>query len=105
MSNNMQRLGAALSNRMKTTAGAATRVTTELGIVNSNLSITTDVLKLTIPKGDYMVNLLLTGGTSTSGGDHSHELPSSFRGLQSGDRVLVNWCGNEPVVLAIVVSS
>ena len=129
MSNNMQRLGAALSNRMKTTAGAATRVTTELGIVNSNLSITTDVLKVTIPKGDYMVNLMLTGSTSTSseahshsggshsghnsgdgshshsGGDHSHELPSSFRGLQAGDRVLVNWCGNEPVVLAIVVSS
>ena len=129
MSNNMQRYAATLANRMKATAGAATRVTTELGIVNSNLSITTDVLKVTIPKGDYMVNLMLTGSTSTSseshshsggahgghnsgdgshshsGGEHSHELPSSFRGLQTGDRVLVNWCGNEPVVLAIVVSS
>lgn len=129
MSKNMQRLGATLSNRMKRTANGAVPTTIELGIVNSNLSITTDSLKAAIPKGDYMVNLMLTGSQTTSstththsggsheghetgngshthsGGEHSHKLPGEFRGLRAGDRVLVAWCGNEPVVVAIVVSS
>ena len=106
-----------MSNRMKQTSNAAIPTTVELGTVNPNLSITPDSLRVAIPKGDYMVNILLTGGrtTSTNGahnvhtdgsaGAHSHELPASYRGLQSGDRVLMVWCGNEPVVLAIVKSS
>lgn len=110
MSKNTQRLGATLSNRMKKTANGAVRTTVELGVVNPNLSITTDSLPAAIPKGDYMVNLMLTGGTSTGpvtidGSDHKHDLPDALRGLRSGDRVLVAWCGNEPVVIAIVVSS
>ena len=115
MSKNMQRLGATLSNRMKKTANGAVPTTIELGVVNSNLSITTDSLQAAIPKGDYMVNLMLTGDRSISGGSHtghetgngkhSHELPGSFRGLRAGDRVLVSWCGNEPVVIAIVSTS
>lgn len=108
MSKNMQRFGATLSNRMKKTANGAVTTTIELGVVNSNLSITMDSLQAAIPKGDYMVNLMLTGGTSTgsSGEDsHSHSLPGAFRGIRPGDRVLVAWCGNEPVVIAVVVSS
>lgn len=128
MSKNMQRLGATLSNRMKRTANGAVPTTIELGVVNSNLSITTDSLQAAIPKGDYMVNLMLTGSRRTSteshthsggshaqysgsgshthsDGEHSHELPSGFRELRSGDRVLVAWCGTEPVVIAIVTSS
>lgn len=105
MSKNMQRLGATLSNRMKRTASGAVPTTIELGIVNANLSITTDSLREPIPKGDYMVNFMLTGGTYIGGGDHSHSLPDGFRGLKAGDRILVAWCGNDPVVIAIVVSS
>lgn len=128
MSKNMQRLGATLSNRMKKTANGAVPTTIELGIVNSNFSITTDSMKEAIPKGDYMVNLMLTGTRSTSDeshthsggshaqysgsgshthtdGEHHHELPDGFRCLEVGDRVLVAWCGYEPVVIAIVVSS
>ena len=89
MSTNMQRLGATLSNRMKRTANGAVKTTIELGVVNSNLSITTDSLQDPIPKGDYMVNSMMTGS----------------RAISKGDRVLVAWCGNEPVVIAIVVSS
>ena len=66
MSSNMQRLGAILQNRMKQTASAAGSITIELGTVRSNLSITTDSLQADIPKGDYMVNLALTGSTKTS---------------------------------------
>lgn len=109
MSGNMQKLGKTLADRMKQTSNAAVPTTLELGVVNANLSITTDGLKAAIPKGDYMVNLMLTGDfatTESSGGEpHSHDLPESFRGLRPGDRILVAWCGNEPVVIAVVVSS
>ena len=129
MSTNMQRLGSTLSNRMKKTADGAVPTTMELGVVNSNLSITTDSLQDPIPKGDYMVNLTLTGsfytgyvghkheggehggheggsGTHThEDGSHGHPLPAEFRKLRAGDRVLIAWCGYEPVVIAIVVSS
>ena len=120
MSSNMQRLGDTLASRMKKTSDAAVPTTIELGTINTNLSLTTDSLPTPIPKGDYMVNLMLACGSyktsseththsgsdhSHSGGAHSHELPSGFRGLRAKDRVLVAWCGNEPVVIAIVVSS
>lgn len=128
MSKNMQRLGATLSNRMKRTADGAVPTTIELGVVNSNFSISTDSLQAAIPKGEYMVNLMLTGSRSTSSeshthnggahaqysgsgshthsdGEHSHKLPDTFHSLQAGDRILVAWCGAEPVVIAIVTSS
>ena len=66
MSKNMQRLGATLSGRMKKTAVGAVPTTIELGIVNANLSITTDSLQASIPKGEYMVNLMLTGSRNTT---------------------------------------
>lgn len=115
--NNIERFANMMSNRMKQTSNAAIPTTIELGTVNPNLSITPDSLRVAIPKGDYMVNITLTGGRTTSSagghnghtngaaGEHSHELPTAYRGLQPGDRVLLAWCGNEPVVLAIVKSS
>ena len=101
MSKNMQRLGSTLSRRMKATAGAAVPTTLELGSIGSNMSLITDSLRATIPRGQYMVNLMLTGYKTVDGKD----LPASLRSLSSGDRVLVAWCGNEPVVIAIVTSS
>lgn len=128
--NNLERLGATLDGRMKRTSGAAVPTFTELGLINENMSLTTDSLKSAIPKGDYMVDARLasssyntsstththsggnhdghtsgTGSHSHSGGAHTHRLPEAFRPLKAGDRVLVSWCGNEPVVIAIVVSS
>lgn len=87
MSSNMQRLGNVLINRMRKTSTAAVPIAVELGSIHDNLSLTTDTLPVPIPKGDYMVSKTMTGA------------------LQSGDRVLVAWCGNEPVVVAVVVSS
>lgn len=130
MRSNLERLGATLDGRMKKTSGAAVPTTIELGVINDNLSLTTDSLKTPIPKGDYMVDIRLTaksydtsntthehsGGThsghdggdgihSHDGGEHAHRLPDVFRGLQAGDRVMVAWCGHEPVVISILVSS
>lgn len=113
--NNMQRLSLTLDGRMKKTSSAAIPTTIELGTINANLSLTTDSLPVPIPKGDYTINIMLAGGSNQTGSEtlsyggesltHSHSLPSAFRGLRGGDRVLVAWCGNEPVVVAIVVSS
>ncbi len=113
MGSNIQRLGDTLAGRMKKTAGAAIRTTVELGVINRNMSLTTDSMRSPIHKGDYMVNLILAGGSYRTteahppGDDeeHDHDLPDNFRALRAGDRVLVAWCGNEPVVLAIVVNS
>ena len=85
MSSNIQRLGDTLSNRMKKTANSAVPTTLELGNIRGNLSLTTDSLPAMIPKGQYMVNRALD--------------------VAPGDRVLVAWCGNEPVVIAVVGSS
>ena len=128
MGKNMNRLGDILAGRMIQAARANTSVTLELGTINSDLSLTTDGLSGRISRSDYLVDIRLTqdayetsetththtGGThgghesgngshTHSGGAHKHKLPSSFRRLKAGDRVLVAWVGNDPVVVAIVV--
>lgn len=114
MSSNIQRLGNTLAGRMKTTAARAVPTTMELGSITQNLSLVTDSLKSAIPRGEYMVNTLLAAGNYQTSEEkikdddeekHSHSLPDTFRGLQAGDRVLVAWCGHEPVIVAIVKSS
>lgn len=45
-----------------------------------------------------------TGHHTHDDGLHDHRVPSVFRRLQPGDRVLVMWVGNEPIITAIVVS-
>lgn len=115
MNNNMQKLGGILASRMKQTSSAAVPISLELGIINGNLSLTTDSIPTPIPKGDYMVNIMLAGGsyrtssyTHSHDGEsdtHSHTLPSVIRALKAKDRVLVAWCGNEPIVIAVVTGS
>ena len=130
MGKNTQRLGAALASRMKRTAGAAVPVTVELGTINQNLSLSVDSLDTPIPRGGYMIDIAYSaksyktsedshthsggshsgqeygdGSHTHSGGAHSHSLPSVFRPLQAGDRVLVVWSGFEPVVVSIIVKS
>lgn len=128
MVSNKQRLGETLAGRMAQTAGASVPTTVELGVINANLSLTTDSIKTPIPKDQYMVDIRLagssyqiTGGSHThsggehaqetgtgahthTGGEHTHALPSPFRKLKSGDRVLVVWAGSEPCVVCILVS-
>lgn len=130
MGKNMQRLGDTLSGTMRRTAGAMMPTTLELGVINGNYALITDSIKTPIPKGDYMVNIILAsesydteetththdggnhgghqsgnGSHSHDGGEHVHRLPSVFRALLPGDRVLVAWCGYEPIVIAILVGS
>lgn len=78
MSNNIERLGNTLVKRMKKTADAAVGIASEFGTINDNMSLTPDSLQLAIPQGEY----LITAGQK----------------IQPGDRVLIIWCGNEPVI-------
>lgn len=112
MGRNITRLGTALSDRMKKTAQKAIPALVEFGTINQNLSLTVDSLGQPIPKGSYMVNLMLassssyrTSSVSIDGEAHSHAMPSDFRPLKKGDRVVVIWNGFVPVVIAIIVNS
>lgn len=60
MGNNMNRLGNTLAGRMTKTAAANIPTTLELGIINADMSLTTDTLKGNISPKDYMVDLMLT---------------------------------------------
>lgn len=129
MGKNMNRLGSVLSGRMNKTARENVPTTLELGVINNDMSLTTDGLSGRIEPRDYMVDIRLasdscktesatvslSGGThgghesgngshTHTGGEHSHTLPKVYRGLKPGDRVLVAWVGNEPIVIAVLVS-
>lgn len=45
-----------------------------------------------------------TGAHTHDDGLHDHRVPSVFRRLEPGDRVLVAWIGYEPVIIDIVVA-
>ena len=130
MSKQTDRLCAALTQQMTRSAKGNLPMGPELGVIGPRLSLIPDSLRKPIPKGSYLVDLILThpdynvfvtththdqgihgghqGGSGAhfhDGGDHTHRVPDVFRGLQEGDRVLLIWCGNEPVVVAIVVES
>lgn len=125
---NMEALATLMSDRMKNTVNASSQIKIDLGRINGSMALVPDNFLVPIPKGDYLVNLMLTGDMVTSktehthsggqheqeggsgahthtGGEHSHKLPDSHRGLKPGDRVLIAWCGNEAVVIAIVIPS
>lgn len=126
---NTKRLANVLANRMKDTSNAAVRTTIELGTYNQDHSITPDSLRVRIPKGEYMINFVLTNDVYTASEDisfsggahfqevgsgahehnnvgmHNHRLPPKLFPLQEGDRILIAWCGTEPVVIAKVTRS
>ena len=110
MGKNMQRLGNVLADRMNRTAQANSTLPLELGTINGDGSLKTDSLTGNISPADYMVDIRLTAASyetskiTLDGEEHNHKLPSAFRQLQAGDRVLVAWVGNEPVIVAILVS-
>ena len=92
MSKNTDRLCAALTRQMTRSAKSNQPMGPELGRIirvyregRYVLDLISDSLRKTIPQGSY----------STLGGLR----------LEGGDRVVVVWIGNEPVVLGTLVSS
>lgn len=165
MGKNTQRLGNILAARMTKTARANAHIFLELGVINEDLSLTTDSLIGKISPDNYMISLHYThknyftynelnssakaphvhtggahehaatvepdddsegageeGGTTEeltlnsseaseegththdSDGLHDHRVPSVFRRVKVGDRVLVAWVGDEPIIVDVVVA-
>lgn len=99
-------LGKELHRNMQNIAGANSSNPFEFGKINSDMSLQTDSFQKAIPKGDYMVNILLTskqGITLSVAEEHTHT--ANMAVLKAGDRVLVAMVGKERVVVAVVTSS
>lgn len=112
MQTNIEKLGATLNKRMQQAAKARTGITAELGTITSDRGLQVASLGNVIPKGDYLISSHLTGRktrtVSTSKEDnhtHSVDIHSELRNLAPGNRVLVIWCENEPVVVDILITS
>ena len=112
MMNPIEELANVLDSQVKKTVSAANKnPVLELGTIVGNMALSVSSLGNNIPKGEYMVSFRLTTGDlalkTNVEDDHAHSvtLPSQFRGLQVGDRVLVAWVGTEPVVIDIVTGS
>lgn len=110
--NNVIALGELLGAQMQRIQAAGEAKIVEFGTIQDDLSLRVDSLKDDIPKGEYLLNLPLTGLTgdflvSSVDGTHphSHTLSAPLREIRSSDRVLVLWIGNQPVVLAILATS
>lgn len=99
--NPIEELGALFDSTMRRRIKANETPTLELGTINGNMALQVDSLGNSIPKGEYMVALRLTLRQI----DASVSPPGALRGLKAGDRVLVAWAGNEPVVIDVVASS
>lgn len=83
----------------------------EFGTIQSDGSLLTDSFPLPIAKADYQVcRHLKARSVSTSGasvgeyGSHSHSVETR-QALRKGDRVLVAWVQDDPVVIDIILSA
>lgn len=84
--NNMEKLAGLMVHQMRSVAGAQQPMLLDRGrIIDRKLTLVTDGLRSNIPRGSYS-----TLGSMT---------------LYPGDRVVVAWLGNEPVILGRLVST
>ena len=85
----------------------------DYGIINDDLSISTNTFPIPIPKKDYMCCRHLKEipvkdrwntepATVGDHGSHSHRFQPHWK-LKKGDRVLVAWVQNDPVVIDVLV--
>lgn len=104
----INKLACVLKNQMKLESFRPPSL--DFGTIGADFSLLTDTFPLNIPKGDYAVCRCLHMGTvndcfAVIDTPHFHEVPvpEGIRSLQPGDRVLVAWVRNEPVVVDILV--
>lgn len=104
----INKLAGVLKNQMK--LESCRPLLLDFGTISADFSLLTDTFPLSIPKGDYVVCRSLNAGMTNDcfaviDTPHFHEVPvpEGIRSLQPGDRVLVAWVQNEPVVVDILV--
>lgn len=93
----------------------------DYGVIQGDLSLVTNTFPVAIPKADYMCCRHLKaipekdrwttecagshthpGGDGGSAGSHAHKFQPHWV-LKKGDRVLVAWVQNDPVVIDVIV--
>lgn len=108
MMDGIEQFGNLLNQRTKEVLNGNQKLSVGLGRINSDLSLAVDGMEGHVPKGQYMLSRHLTFpetiDTAAASG-HSHEVKTGLRGLKSGDRVLIAWAGNEPVIIDIILGS
>ena len=113
MTDGFSKLGNVLSTHVNNQITKGKDVALELGIINSDMSITLDALPdIVIPTSDYFIDRVLTMAnpmcsTQQGGADnHMHiiNVPAKLSAIKSNDRVLIAWTmSNIPVIIAVVV--
>ena len=82
----------------------------DFGTIKEDMSLVLDTFSMPIAAEDYSVCRMATGPVLSGGqhdghrlenndGSHTHRLPY----LKPGDRVLVIWANNEPVVVDVIM--
>ena len=83
----------------------------DFGVINNDMSLTTNRFPISIPQGEYYLGRLVSGlKISVSGGSHgghengdgSHSHTITLPGLSPGDHVLVVWVQDDPVVVDVL---
>ena len=108
----LSKLARVMSDRMRDFSDqTAEDVTPDFGVINSNMSLSTNRFSVEIPQGEYYIGRLVSGlQISISGGTHgghesgngSHSHIVTLPGLSPGDHVLVVWVKDEPVVVDVL---
>lgn len=84
MPSNLEKLGSTLLGQMKRMNSSNAKTAVELASIKKGFSLAPDDSPGPIPKGEYSV----CGNVSEK--------------LKAGDRVLIVWCGTEPVVVDVI---
>lgn len=118
----LNKLARVMQERMNRDRAANSALIVDIGTIQGDYSLKTNTFSIPIPQSDYHVLRQLTlgatgsvltstltegthGGHISGNGAHSHtiQVPEKMRSIKPGDRVLVAWVQNEPVVLDIIL--
>lgn len=110
-------LAQVIQKRMNQIVEANTQPMIDFGSIQGDMSLLTNLYPVAMPYGTYVVCRQLTIGPAGTeyeetteeacpncGQKHKHKsiLPDKMRQIQPGDRVLVVWVQNDPVVVDII---
>ena len=105
MSSNIEKLGETLQGRMRSVRQTGKGVQLELAQIGAGGKLVPDVSPGPIPIGEYSICRTVSGKVMKEGkvaADSMHMEDIRYEGLKEGDRVLLAWCGNEPVVIDLI---
>lgn len=112
-----------MQGRMQTVQGTSNKLL-DFGEIMGDFSLKTTMFGIAIPKDGYFVCRSLTYGSldeeltkTEEDGEHSHyeilksgnhqhiiKVPKKMKKLEPGDKVLVAWVGNDPIVIDIIIT-